>query len=50
MGIMAHELRTPLATMQLIGEAMRNEAAQPDGEAGERWTSWRSACTPWCAT
>ncbi|MBI5275281.1 MAG: HAMP domain-containing histidine kinase [Burkholderiales bacterium] len=26
MGIMAHELRTPLATMQLIGEAVRNEA------------------------
>jgi two-component system CAI-1 autoinducer sensor kinase/phosphatase CqsS len=25
MGIMAHELRTPLATMQLIGEALRNE-------------------------
>jgi two-component system CAI-1 autoinducer sensor kinase/phosphatase CqsS len=26
MGIMAHELRTPLATMNLIGEAMRQEA------------------------
>ncbi|MBX3586264.1 MAG: HAMP domain-containing histidine kinase [Ramlibacter sp.] len=25
MGIMAHELRTPLATMSLIGDAMRNE-------------------------
>jgi two-component system CAI-1 autoinducer sensor kinase/phosphatase CqsS len=35
MGIMAHELRTPLATMQLIGEALRNEARQ-EGEAGER--------------
>jgi two-component system CAI-1 autoinducer sensor kinase/phosphatase CqsS len=35
MGIMAHELRTPLATMQLIGEALRNEAPQDD-EAGER--------------
>ena len=35
MGIMAHELRTPLATMQLIGEALRNEARE-EGEAGER--------------
>ena len=26
MGIMAHELRTPLATMSLIGDAVRNEA------------------------
>ncbi|MBL0422280.1 HAMP domain-containing histidine kinase [Ramlibacter sp. AW1] len=26
MGIMAHELRTPLATMALIGDAMRSEA------------------------
>ena len=31
MGIMAHELRTPLATMQLIGEALRNEARE-EGE------------------
>jgi two-component system CAI-1 autoinducer sensor kinase/phosphatase CqsS len=31
MGIMAHELRTPLATMSLIGDALRNEA----GEAGD---------------
>jgi two-component system CAI-1 autoinducer sensor kinase/phosphatase CqsS len=29
MGIMAHELRTPLATMSLIGEAVRGEAAEP---------------------
>jgi len=36
MGIMAHELRTPLATMQLIAEAVRNEAAQHGGEGGER--------------
>jgi two-component system CAI-1 autoinducer sensor kinase/phosphatase CqsS len=36
MGIMAHELRTPLATMQLIGEALRNEAPQHGGESGER--------------
>ncbi|GAB3649148.1 sensor histidine kinase [Ramlibacter alkalitolerans] len=36
MGIMAHELRTPLATMQLIGEALRNEAPAHPGEAGER--------------
>jgi two-component system, CAI-1 autoinducer sensor kinase/phosphatase CqsS len=36
MGIMAHELRTPLATMQLIGEALRNEAPSHPGESGER--------------
>lgn len=36
MGIMAHELRTPLATMQLIAEAVRNEAPQVPGESGER--------------
>lgn len=30
MGIMAHELRTPLATMALIGDAVRGAAA-PDG-------------------
>jgi two-component system, CAI-1 autoinducer sensor kinase/phosphatase CqsS len=36
MGIMAHELRTPLATMQLIAEAVRNEAPQHAGESGER--------------
>jgi two-component system CAI-1 autoinducer sensor kinase/phosphatase CqsS len=30
MGIMAHELRTPLATMQLVGDALRNEAQAPD--------------------
>ena len=35
-GIMAHELRTPLATMQLVGDAVRNEAAQQEGEAAER--------------
>ena len=28
MGIMAHELRTPLATMNLLGEAIRQEARQ----------------------
>jgi two-component system CAI-1 autoinducer sensor kinase/phosphatase CqsS len=35
MGIMAHELRTPLATMSLIGDAMRAEVTNPtviDGE------------------
>lgn len=32
-GIMAHELRTPLATMSLIGDAVRNES-QPLKEAG----------------
>jgi two-component system CAI-1 autoinducer sensor kinase/phosphatase CqsS len=31
MGIMAHELRTPLATMSLIGDAVRNEARPPSG-------------------
>jgi hypothetical protein len=36
MGIMAHELRTPLATMQLIAEAVRTEATQHAGESGER--------------
>ncbi len=36
MGIMAHELRTPLATMQLIAEAVRTEAPQVGGESGER--------------
>jgi two-component system, CAI-1 autoinducer sensor kinase/phosphatase CqsS len=35
-GIMAHELRTPLATLQLIGDALRNEAPQHPGEGGER--------------
>jgi two-component system, CAI-1 autoinducer sensor kinase/phosphatase CqsS len=30
-GIMAHELRTPVATMSLIGQAIRNEATNPDG-------------------
>ena len=28
MGIMAHELRTPLATMSLIGDALRNQSSQ----------------------
>ncbi len=37
MGIMAHELRTPLATMSLIGDALRNESlmqgrAEPGGD------------------
>jgi two-component system CAI-1 autoinducer sensor kinase/phosphatase CqsS len=36
MGIMAHELRTPLATMQLIAEAVRNEAGNLGGESSER--------------
>jgi two-component system, CAI-1 autoinducer sensor kinase/phosphatase CqsS len=30
-GIMAHELRTPVATMSLIGQAIRNEANNTDG-------------------
>lgn len=33
MGIMAHELRTPLATISLIGDAVRNEAAGCGPEA-----------------
>lgn len=33
MGIMAHELRTPLATMSLIGDAVRNEAPDCGGSA-----------------
>jgi two-component system CAI-1 autoinducer sensor kinase/phosphatase CqsS len=36
MGIMAHELRTPLATMQLIAEAVRSEAPQTGGDSSER--------------
>jgi two-component system CAI-1 autoinducer sensor kinase/phosphatase CqsS len=35
MGIMAHELRTPLATMSLIGDAVRNESRQVT-EGGQR--------------
>jgi two-component system CAI-1 autoinducer sensor kinase/phosphatase CqsS len=35
MGIMAHELRTPLATMALIGDAVRGAASEcaPEGDA-----------------
>jgi two-component system CAI-1 autoinducer sensor kinase/phosphatase CqsS len=33
MGIMAHELRTPLATMALIGDAVRNEAPESGDSA-----------------
>lgn len=36
MGIMAHELRTPLATMQLIGEALRNEAWAREDDSGPK--------------
>jgi two-component system CAI-1 autoinducer sensor kinase/phosphatase CqsS len=36
MAIMAHELRTPLATMQLISEAVRNEAHECAPESSER--------------
>lgn len=36
MGIMAHELRTPLATMQLIGEALRNEAWEREDDSGQK--------------
>lgn len=36
MGIMAHELRTPLATMQLIGEALRNEAWAREDDSGAK--------------
>lgn len=34
MGIMAHELRTPLATMSLIGDAVRNEGRQSKEPGG----------------
>ena len=34
-GIMAHELRTPLATMSLIGDAVRGEASRMEGAASE---------------
>ena len=33
MGIMAHELRTPLATMSLVGDAIRQTAARGDADA-----------------
>jgi two-component system, CAI-1 autoinducer sensor kinase/phosphatase CqsS len=33
MGIMAHELRTPLATMSLIGDAIRGEASRCEPES-----------------
>jgi two-component system CAI-1 autoinducer sensor kinase/phosphatase CqsS len=36
MGIMAHELRTPIATMALIGEALRNEAAERGSAASPK--------------
>lgn len=36
MGIMAHELRTPLATMSLIGDAVRGAAADRAGDDGEK--------------
>jgi two-component system, CAI-1 autoinducer sensor kinase/phosphatase CqsS len=32
MGIMAHELRTPLATMSLIGDALRGQASRCESE------------------
>jgi two-component system CAI-1 autoinducer sensor kinase/phosphatase CqsS len=35
MGIMAHELRTPLATISLIGDAVRNEASRSEAESAE---------------
>jgi len=36
MGIMAHELRTPLATMALIGDAVRGAASERDNGAGHK--------------
>ena len=36
MGIMAHELRTPLATMALVGDAVRNEALDAPPEVSAR--------------
>jgi len=36
MGIMAHELRTPLATMALIGDAVRGAASERDSGASHK--------------
>jgi two-component system CAI-1 autoinducer sensor kinase/phosphatase CqsS len=36
MGIMAHELRTPLATMSLIGDAVRAEASECGEASGQK--------------
>ncbi len=36
MGIMAHELRTPLATMSLIGDALRGEAVECGAQSARR--------------
>ncbi|MEJ6021906.1 sensor histidine kinase [Ramlibacter sp. PS4R-6] len=36
MGIMAHELRTPLATMALIGDAVRGSAGECSAESGAK--------------
>jgi two-component system CAI-1 autoinducer sensor kinase/phosphatase CqsS len=36
MGIMAHELRTPLATMSLIGDAVRGEAPECPEASGQK--------------
>jgi two-component system CAI-1 autoinducer sensor kinase/phosphatase CqsS len=43
MGIMAHELRTPLATMALIGDAVRGGAAESEGATAKKLEqlSWR---------
>ncbi|MBA3771201.1 MAG: HAMP domain-containing histidine kinase [Ramlibacter sp.] len=38
MGIMAHELRTPLATMSLIGDALRGQAVPSGAQTDERLT------------
>jgi len=35
-GIMAHELRTPLATMALIGDAVRGSAAESEGATARK--------------
>ncbi len=36
MGVMAHELRTPLATVHLLGDVLRNLAQQDNPEVGRR--------------
>ena len=46
MGIMAHELRTPLATMQLIAEAVRNEAPRTAARAASGCSSSAAAAEP----
>jgi two-component system CAI-1 autoinducer sensor kinase/phosphatase CqsS len=45
MGIMAHELRTPLATMSLIGDAVRDTAADTDQAPGQKLDNFEKLAT-----